>query len=156
MDINITLFGEMLTFAILVWVMMKYIWPPLMQVIQERQQKITEGLAAAEQSKHELELTQASIAEQLWQARAKVAAVLDKAEQQAEAFIEQSKVTAQTERAKILAQAKLELEREVNKTKGELQQQTVDLVITATEKILRQKVDAETQNKLIDELIASV
>lgn len=156
MDINVTLFGEMLTFAVLVWVMMKYIWPPLMKVIQERQEKIAEGLEAAEKSKHELELTKASISEQLNIAKTQAVAVLDRAHQQAEVFIEESRILVQAERAKMLVQAKLDLEREVNRIKRELQQQTADLVIAATEKILRQKIDSATQKKLIDELISSV
>lgn len=156
MDINVTLFGEMLTFAVLVWVMMKYIWPPLMKVIQERQEKIAEGLAAAEQSKRDLEMTQAKIAEQLQQAKSAAIEVLDRSRKQAETFIEESKVMARAERDKMLGQAKMDLEREVNRVKSEMQQQTVDLVIAATEKILQQKVDDATRKKLVDELIISI
>ncbi|MBU0744965.1 MAG: F0F1 ATP synthase subunit B [Gammaproteobacteria bacterium] len=156
MDINVTLFGEMLTFAVLVWVVAKYIWPPLMQVIQERQEKIALGLEAAARGQHELKLTQENITKQLRQAKLDAAKVLDLANQQANNFLEEVKVSAQLERSKMLVQAKLDLEQEVHKAKEELQKQTVDLVITATEKILQQKVDEVAQGKLIDKLISSI
>ena len=156
MNINLTLFGEMLTFAVLVWVIAKYIWPPLMKIIQERQEKIAAGLEAAERGQRELKLVQTNAAEQIYQAKIKATAILDQANQQANGFIEEGKISAQTERAKILAQAKLNLEQEVNKTKDELQQHVVDLVIATTEKILQQKVDETTQKNLIDKLITNI
>ena len=156
MNINLTLFGEMLTFAVLVWVIAKYIWPPLVKIIQERQEKIAAGLEAAERGQRELKLIQTNAAEQIHQAKIKATAILDQANQQANGFIEEGKISAQTERAKILAQAKLNLEQEVNKTKDELQQHVVDLVIATTEKILQQKVDETTQKNLIDKLITNI
>ena len=156
MNINLTLFGEMLTFAVLVWVIAKYIWPPLVKIIQERQEKIAAGLEAAERGQRELKLVQTNAAEQIYQAKIKATAILDQANQQANGFIEEGKISAQTERAKILAQAKLNLEQEVNKTKDELQQHVVDLVIATTEKVLQQKVDETTQRNLIDKLITNI
>lgn len=156
MDINLTLFGEMLTFAVLVWVMMKYIWPPLMTVIQERQQKIAAGLEAAERGKHELSLAHTNIAEQLRQTKSQVATMLQEANQQASDFIVKGKAEAEDERVKILAQAKTDVEQEMNRIKYTLQQETADLVVAATEKILQQKVDTVIQGKLINKLISSV
>ncbi|HBY55596.1 MAG TPA: ATP synthase F0 subunit B, partial [Coxiellaceae bacterium] len=89
MNINLTLFGEMLTFAILVWVIMKYIWPPLMKAIQERQEKIAAGLEAAQRGQRELKLIQTNAAEQIHQAKIKASTILDQANQQATAFIEE-------------------------------------------------------------------
>lgn len=156
MNINVTLFGEMLTFAVLVWVMMRYIWPPLMKAIEERQQKIATGLEAAERGKNALELAQTNIAEQLRQTKIEAATMLNQANQQAGDVIEKTKAAAEGERVKILAQAKIDIEQEVNSAKYVLQQQTVDLAITAAEKILQQKIDDVTQKKMVDELIASI
>ena len=156
MNINLTLFGEMLTFAILVWVIMKYIWPPLMKAIQDRQEKIAAGLEAAQRGQRELKLIQTNAAEQIHQAKIKASTILDQANQQATAFIEEGKASAQTERAKILAQAKLNIEQEINKTKDELQQHVVDLVIATTEKLLQQKIDETTQKNLINKLITNI
>ena len=149
MDINITLFGEMLTFAVLVWATMRYIWPPLTKVMEERQKKIAAGLAAAKQGQDALEMARKNIAEQLREAKVKAVVILDQANRQANNLIEEGRNKAQSECAKILAKSKLDIEQEINKTKQELQQQTANLVIAATEKILQQKIDAATQQKLI-------
>ncbi|CAL7963365.1 ATP synthase subunit b 1 [Gammaproteobacteria bacterium] len=156
MDINITLFGEMLTFAVLVWATMKYIWPPLIKIMEERQKKIAAGLEAAQQGQYALEAAQKNIAGQLNGAKAKVAIILDQANQQANNLIEEGRIKAQSEYAKILAKSKLDIEQEINKTKQELQQQTASLVIAATEKILQQKIDTATQQKLINQLITEI
>jgi F-type H+-transporting ATPase subunit b len=156
MDINITLFGEMLTFAVLVWATMKYIWPPLTKIMEERQIKIAAGLEAAQQGQYALESAQKNIAGQLHEAKSKVAIILDQANQQANNLIEEGRSKAQSEYAKILAKSKLDIEQEINKTKRELQQQTASLVIIATEKILQQKIDTATQQKLINQLIAEI
>lgn len=156
MDINATLLGEMLTFAVLVWATMKYIWPPLMQVMQERQQKIAAGLEAAQRGQQALELAQKTSTQQLQEAKSRAIVILDKANQQANNLIEASKSKAQDECAKIFTQAKLDMEQEIDKTKKELRQQTATLVIAATEKILQQKINQTTQQKLIDQLIAEI
>lgn len=156
MDINVTLFGEMLTFAVLVWVTMKYVWPPLVKVMEERQQKIAAGLEAAERGQRALELAQKNVAQQMAEAKTKVTEMLNLASHQASDLIEEGKRTTKEECAKILAKTKLDIAQEISKTKKELQQQTVTLVLTATEKILRQKMDETTQQKLIDQLIAEI
>ncbi|MDR1057092.1 MAG: F0F1 ATP synthase subunit B [Coxiellaceae bacterium] len=156
MNINLTLFGEMITFAVLVWVMMKYIWPPLVKIIEERQEKIASGLEAAEQGRRELERVRLSVDEQLHQAKVQATTLLEQANQQASDFLMTCKTNAQIERDKILAQAKLDLEQEMNEAETSLQQRTVELVITATERILQQKVDEITHKKLIDNLISSI
>lgn len=156
MNINATLFGEMLTFAVLVFVTMKYIWPPLMKIMQERQEKIAAGLDAAQRGQYALELAQKNIAKQLHATKTKASTILDQAAQQANNLIEESKSKAQDEYTKILAKARLDIEQEINKTKHELQEQTASLVITATEKILKQKIDATMQQKLIDQLITEI
>ncbi len=156
MDINVTLFGEMLTFAVLVWVMMKYIWPPLIKALEERQQKIAAGLEAAQRGKHELALVQTSVSERLRKAKAEASLMLNQAKQQANDMLEQTKASAAEERAQILAQAKIDIEQETNSAKNLLQQQTAELAIAAAEKILQQKVNDVTQKKLIDDLISSI
>ena len=156
MDINLTLFGEMLTFAVLVWVMMKYIWPPLIKALEERQQKIASGLEAAERGKHELELAQINVAEQLHKTKAEASLMLNQAGRQANDILEKTKAAATEARAQILAQAKIDIEQEISSAKYILQQQTAELVVAATEKILQQKVNDVTQKKLIDELIANI
>jgi F-type H+-transporting ATPase subunit b len=156
MDINLTLVGEMLTFAVLVWVMMKYIWPPFMKAIEERQKKIVEGLEAAARGKHELELTKNVIAEELHRSKIEAALLLSQASRTASDIIDKMKQRAVEERAKILAQARIDIEEETNSAKYALKDQTAELVLAATEKILQKKIDDTTQMKLIKELISNI
>lgn len=156
MDINITLFGEMLTFAVLVWAMMKYAWPPIMEMIEERQKKIADGLEAAERGQHQLELAKDNVAKQLLEAKKQAATILGEANSKAISHIEEGKNIAQEERAKILAQAKLNIEQELNRTRHELEHHIVDLVIATSEKVLEKKIDKDTQKNLINKLIANI
>ena len=128
----------------------------MIKIIEERQEKIAAGLEAAEQGRRDLERARVNIDEQLRQAKVQAATMLDQANQQANDFLGACKANAQIERDKILAQAKLDLEQEVNKAKAGLQQQAVDLVIATTEKVLQQKVDDVTREKLIDKLISNI
>jgi len=156
MNINITLLGEMITFAVLVWVVMKYIWPPIMKIIEERQEKIASGLEAAEQGRRELEQARNEVDRYLQEAKIQAAAILEQANKKANDLLEICKANAQIERNKVLSLAKLDLEQEVNRVKEELQQQTVDLVIVATEKILHQKMDDSVRKELINKLISNI
>jgi len=156
MDLNLTLLGEMITFGMLVWFMMKYIWPPFMRVLEERQKKIADGLEAAERGKNDLKIAQEQVKKQMRKAKIEASTILDKANKQAISFVEEGKTNAQKERNKILAQADQDIEIAANKAKNSLQKQTVDLVMAATEKVLQQKVDSATQKKLVDEMIAKI
>ena len=156
MDINVTLFGEMITFGILVWVMMKYIWPPLIKLIEERQKQIADGLEAARRGQNDLKISQERAKKEIREAKNKASIILDKANKQAISCIEEGKEKSIEKYNKILDQANQDIEIETNKAKEILQKQTADLVIASTEKILRQKIDVKTQEKLIDELIAKI
>jgi F-type H+-transporting ATPase subunit b len=156
MDINITLFGEMLTFAVLVWFTMKYVWPPITKTMQERQQKIANGLAAAERGQEDLKLAQKEVLVQLNEAKTKAVSMLEQASLRANNLIEESRLKAQNESETMLIQAKADIAQEINKTKVELQQQTINLVIAATEKLLQQQVDDATQQKLTNQIITEL
>lgn len=156
MDINVTLFGEIITFAVLMWVMMKYIWPPLTKALQDRQQKIAEGLQAAERAHRDLELAHQKIADELRDTKAQAAVIIEQANRQALSLIEESKTQAQTEGEKLLATAKNNIEQAITNAKSDLQKQTANLAILAAEKILQKNIDAATQKKLIDDLIAEI
>jgi F-type H+-transporting ATPase subunit b len=156
MNLNLTLIGEMITFAVLVWVMMRYIWPPFLKIIEERQKKIIAGIEAAEQGKIELEKARLSADKQLNQAKVRVTALLEQANCKANDLLISCKNSAMIDRDNILAQAKLDLEREVDKARLNLQEEATDLIIMAIEKILQQKIDNKTHKKLIDSLIANI
>jgi len=156
MDINLTLFGEMLTFAVLIWVTMKYVWPPILKAMQERQEKIAAGLLAAQRSEQLMESARTKASQYLRVNKTKINVILVNANEQAKQIIESSKIKAQEEGDRILAKTKLDIEQEQNKARQELQKRTADLVIAATEKLLLQKIDADTQQKLINKFITEI
>ena len=156
MDINLTLFGEMITFAIFVWFTVAFVWPPLTKALAERQQKIAAGLAAAEKAKRDLELAQHKVTEILTEAKAQAAQLIESANQRANHIIEESKARARDEGNRLLAIAKSDIEREVNAARDDLMKQISSLVISGAEKVLQHEVNKSANDKLIAEMIAEL
>jgi F-type H+-transporting ATPase subunit b len=156
MDINITLFGEIITFAVLVWVTMKYIWPPLTKAMDERQKKIADGLEAAEKSKRNLELTEKNITKQLREVKVEAAAIIEQANQRAVQMIEEGKKNATEEGKKLLTVAKLGIDTEVESAKQQLQKEVADMVLAVTHKVLQQNINPAINQKLVDQFIAEL
>jgi len=156
MDINVTLFGEILTFSVLVWVTMKYVWPPILKVMQERQQKIAQGLEAAERGRHSLDLAQEKISEQLHEAKNNAATIINQATAQAMGMIEAAKAKAQEEGEKLLHLAKANIQQEIMQSKQELRRQTAILALQIAEKILQTNMNEKIQKELIEELIKEI
>jgi F-type H+-transporting ATPase subunit b len=155
-NINATLFAQMIVFAILIWVTMKWIWPPLMAAIEERQQKIAEGLAAADRSQKDLAQAQDRANEALKEARAKANEIIEQAHQRANQMIDQAKndAIAEATRQKALAQA--EIDASANRAKEDLRRQVSLLAVTGAEKLLRREIDANAHKALLDELAAEI
>jgi F-type H+-transporting ATPase subunit b len=156
MDINLTLFGEIITFALLVWVTMKYIWPPLLKAMDERQKKIADGLEAAEKSKRNLELTEKNITKQLREAKIEASVIIDQANQRMAAIIEEAKKNASEEGKKMLAVARSGIATEVENAKQQLQKELAGMVMTTTAKILQQQINPEINQKLVDQFITEL
>lgn len=156
MDINLTLFGEMITFAIFVWFTMRFVWPPLTNALAERREKIAAGLAAAEKAKRDLELAQHKVTEILTEAKAQAAQLIEQANQRANHIIEESKTRARDEGNRLLTIAKSDIEREVNAARDDLMQQISSLVISGAEKVLQHEVNKSANDKLIAEMIAEL
>ncbi len=156
MEFNITLLGQMFTFAIFVWVTMKYVWPFIMKALTEREETIAEGLAAAERGKHELELAKHKSTEMLRDAKIQAAEMLEQANKRAAQVIEQAKEDARTEGARLLAIAKEEIEHERNSARDNLRRETALIAIAGAEKILGRNIDESANNGMIDQLIAEV
>ncbi|KTD62439.1 F0F1 ATP synthase subunit B [Legionella shakespearei] len=156
MDINLTLVVQMLVFAAFVLFTMKLVWPPLAKALEERQEKIADGLSAAERGRRELELAQHRVKDDLKQAKAQSADIIDKANKRASQIIEEAKEAAKRE-AQI--QAKLaheQLAQQVNHAKEELRKQVATLAISGAEKILMREVDAKANSALLDNLIEEI
>lgn len=152
MSINATLIGQMITFALLVWFTMKYVWPPLMQALEERKKKIADGLASAEKGKHEMELAEKRATALLREAKDQAAEIVSLAQKRANEVVEESKQTAKEEGERIVAAAKAEIERELQQAKEGLRQQVAVLAVSAAEQILQKEVDQKKHREIIDNL----
>lgn len=152
MSINATLIGQMITFALLVWFTMKYVWPPLMQALEERKKKIADGLASAEKGKHEMELAEKRATALLREAKDQAAEIVNLAQKRANEVVEESKQAAKDEGERIVAAAKAEIERELQQAKEGLRQQVAVLAISAAEQILQKEVDQKKHREIIDNL----
>jgi F-type H+-transporting ATPase subunit b len=156
MNINLTLLGQSITFAIFVWFCMKFIWPPIMHALDARRKQIADGLAAADRGKHELELSEKRAAQHLREARAQSGDVLAQAERRAAQIVEEAKQTSKIEGERQLAAAKAEIEREMNRARESLREQVALLAVAGAERILRREVDAKTHADLLAQLKAEL
>jgi F-type H+-transporting ATPase subunit b len=156
MNPNITLLGQMISFAILIWFSVKFIWPPLIKAIEERQQKIAEGLAAAYNAQKNLAQADAKVADELKAARAKANEIIEQAHQRANALIDAAKADAIAEGARQKALAEAEIEAAANRAKEDLRKQVSLLAVTGAEKLLKREINANDQKALIDELAAQL
>jgi F-type H+-transporting ATPase subunit b len=156
MNLNMTFFGQMITFIVLIWFTMKFIWPPLNKAIEERQQKIAEGLAAAEQSQKNLAQAQQSVDAELRTARTKANEIIEQAHQRANQIIDQAKNDAIAEATRQKAVAEAEIVAAANRAKEDLRKQVSALAVTGAEKLLRREIDANAHKALLDELAAEI
>ena len=156
MNINLTLFGQTIAFAIFVWFCMKFVWPPLTQAMQERQKKIAEGLDAAGRAQRDLQLAQEKAAQTLRETKEQAAEILDKANKTANAIVEEAKQQARSEGERLLASAKAEIDVEVNRAKDQLRAQVAALAVAGAEKILESSVDAKAHNDLVAKLASQL
>lgn len=152
MSINATLFAQLVVFAILVWFTMRFVWPPITKAIDERTQKIADGLSAAERARLELSNANRRVEEQLSAARDDAAKRLADAERLAQSMIEQAKARAAEEGVKIVAAARAEAQQEVVKAREALRGQVADLAVRGAEQILRREVDAKAHADLLARL----
>ena len=156
MDINLTLIGQTLAMIVFVWFCMKFIWPPLLGAIEERQERIAEGLAAADKGKQALQDAQSEAEKIIGDARKQATSILDQAHARANEIVAEGKADGVRERDRQLAAAKAEIEQETNRAREELRGQVSAIALASAEKILRREIDdkqhADILGKLAQEL----
>jgi F-type H+-transporting ATPase subunit b len=156
MNPNITLLGQMISFAILIWFTVKFIWPPLTKAIEERQRKIAEGLAAADNAQKNLAQAQDKVNEELKLARTKANEIIEQAHQRYNQILDQAKNDAIAEASRQKAVAEAEIVAATNRAKEDLRRQVSTLAVTGAEKLLRREIDANAHKALLDELAAEI
>ena len=152
MNINATLIAQLIVFLILVGFTMKYVWPPIVKALDERAQKIADGLSAADKAKADLAVANKRVEEQLSSARNDAAQRLADAERLAHSMVEDAKSRAIEEGAKIVAAARAEAEQESIKVREALREEVAALVVRGAEQILRREVDARVHADLLGRL----
>jgi len=155
-NINATLLGQMIAFAMFVWFCMKYVWPPLIKAIEDRQAKIADGLAAAERGKQDLSNAKEESDKLIAAARNEAAEIVNKANKRASLIIEDSKDGARAEAEKIMVANQAEIEQEVARAKESLRLELADLVIAGTSKVLERAVEKKDHEAALDKLIADL
>jgi len=151
-NINATLFLQAVVFAILVWFTMKFVWPPIAKALDERAQKIADGLAAADKAKTELAAANKRVEAELATSRNETASRLADAERRAQAIIEEAKGRATEEGNKIIAAAKAEAEQQTVKAREALREQVAALAVKGAEQILRKEINAGVHADLLNRL----
>jgi F-type H+-transporting ATPase subunit b len=155
-NINLTLIGQMLAFVAFVVFCMKYVWPPILAAMQEREQKIAEGLAAADQASQDLELAKAKAVERLRDAKEEASGIIDAANRRATQIVDEAKIAATQEADRVKAAAQAEIEQEVNRAREQLRSQVAALSLSGAEKVLGAAVNAERHADIVDKLAAEL
>ena len=152
MDINMTLIGQTIAMIVFVWFCMKFIWPPILNAIEERQEQIAEGLAAAEKGQDKLLQAQAEAEEIVSDARKQATSILDQAHARANEIVAEGKSDGVRERERQLTAAKAEIEQEINKAREELRGQVSAIAIASAEKILKREIDDKAHEDILGKL----
>ena len=156
MNINLTLFGQMVTFASFVWFCMKFVWPVIITAMEERQQKIADGLDAADRAMRDLAAAQDKATDQMKEAKQEAAGIVDQANKRANQIVDAAKQQAITEGARLKVAAEAEIEQEVNRAKEELRASVAGLAIAGAEKVLEASIDDKANRALIDNLASQL
>ncbi len=156
MNINLTILGQVISFAIFVWFCMKFVWPALIAAMEERQKKIADGLDAADRAMRDLELAQDKATDQLKEAKLQAAALIEEAKKRSTQIIEESKDKAREEGERLKVAAQADIDQELNRAREELRGQLATLVVAGAEKILERAIDRDANRDLIDELAAQL
>ncbi len=153
---NLTLVIQGFAFFAVAWLVMKFGWPHIIGAIEERQQKIAEGLAAADNAQKNLAQAQDKASDALKEARVKANEIIDQAHQRANQMIDQAKNDAIAEASRQKAVAQSEIDASTNRAREELRKQVSALAVSGAEKLLRREIDASAHRALIDELAAQL
>lgn len=156
MNLNATLFAQFVVFFILAWFTMKFVWPPLMKALDERAEKIANGLAAAEKGKAEMAAAEKRVQAELAGAKDEGLKRIGDAEKRAAAIIEEAKKTAADEAGRIIAAAKADAEQQVTRAREELRGQVATLAVAGAEQILKREVNAAAHADLLNQLKAGL
>ena len=156
MDINATLVGQMITFGLFVWFTMRFVWPPLMKALKDRQAKIADGLAAAERGHLELAQAKEQIAQDLKQSKDDAANIIVAAKKQADILVDAARQQAHEEGQRIIQQAQAELDQLVANAKENLRKQVATIALFGAQKVLERSIDPNVHHDMLEKLAQEI
>lgn len=156
MNVTATLIGQMLTFAVLVWFVNRFLWGPLTQMMEDRKKRIADGLAAAERGKHEQELAEKRAAEVIHEAKEQAAGIIAQAQKRSTEIVEEAKDNARAESERIITAAHAEIDQEVNRAKEQLREQVAGLAVAGASRVLKREVDTSAHQQMLEDLVAEI
>jgi F-type H+-transporting ATPase subunit b len=140
------------TFLVFIWFTKKFVWPPVMQALEERRTRIADGLAAADRGQRALENADAQVAERLREARQQAAQIIEQAERRGAELVEEAKENAQAAGERLLAQARAELEQDTNRAREALRGEVAAIALSGARQLLEKEIDASAHRDLLDRL----
>ena len=156
MNINLTLIGQMIAFICFVMFCMKYVWPPILAAMAEREKKIADGLAAADRASHDLELAKEKAVERLKEAKHEASGIVDAANKRGNQIVEEAKDVAVVEADRVKASAQAEIEQETNRAREQLRSQVAALSLAGAEKVLGAAIDRDAHSELVEQLASEL
>ena len=156
MNPNLTLIGQSISFLFFVAFCWKFVWPALINIMQEREKKIADGLEAADRASKDLDLAQHKATETLREAKEQAADIIEQANKRSQQIIEEAKSKAIQEANRQKAAAEAEIEQQLNRAKEELRSKVAELALVGAEKVLRSSIDKQAHGKLVDDLASQL
>jgi F-type H+-transporting ATPase subunit b len=156
MEINATLIGQMLVFGVLIWFSWKFIWPPLTRAVEDRQKKISEGLAAAERGQKELQQSHGEAAVIVNEAREKALKIVDQASRRSNEIIEEARTTAIAEGQRLVGDARQEVHLEQARARDALRKDVAQLAVAGASRLLEREIDPKAHADLIEKLAREI
>ena len=156
MNITVTLIAQMIAFIIMIWLVNKFLWGPVSGMLEARQKRIADGLAAAEKGKHEQELAEKRAKETLKESKTHAADIIAQAQKRASEIVEEAKQNARGEADRIIAAANAEIATEINQAKEHLREQVSGLVMAAAGQVLKREIDAKAHAQIIKDAAAKI
>jgi F-type H+-transporting ATPase subunit b len=155
-NINATIIGQMIAFAVFIYLTYRFVWPPIIGALAERTKRIADGLQAADRAEKDLALAQQKVVEQLTEAKKEAAAIIDAANKRAIEIVEEAKDKARVEGDRLKVSAQAEIEQATSRAKEELRSKVVVLALAGAEKILASSIDQNAHNELVNKLAAEL
>ncbi|MGF1742488.1 F0F1 ATP synthase subunit B [Vibrio profundum] len=156
MNLNASMFGQAISFVIFVWLCMKYIWPPLSQMLDERQKAVEEGIRNTQMAAKELALSKANGQQLIADAKKDIGQMIAQSQQRRAQIIEEATQEAEREKARIISQGQVEIESERNRVRQELKDEMADLVMCSAQKLISRNLDTQANRELVNQLIHEI